>query len=120
MDLDIDVNENGRFIPKTNGNDTSENPVVFCFRYLTVAEQSEIEFYSTSYQVNRVRINVDYNTIFRKCITSIEGLSNKGKPITNAQEYLALNGPKCPAWLNEMKKEFAEFIQESMKVNEKN
>lgn len=120
MDLDIDINDNARFIPKANGNDQEDKPITFVHRYLTVAEQSEIEYYSTSYLVNRIRINVDYPSIFKRCVSAIENFTIKGKPISKPEEFLAINGPGCPKWLNAMMKEVADHIYDSAKVDEKN
>jgi hypothetical protein len=120
MDIDIDVNDNGKFIPKANGNAESDKPIIFTHRYLTVAEQSEIEYWTSSLRANKVQLKHNSNEIFLKLVTSIDNFTVKGKAIEKAIEWLALNGSKCPKWLKEMVDEFDLYIENGKVPDSKN
>jgi hypothetical protein len=120
MDIDIDVNDNGKFIPKSSGNAESDKPIVFNHRYLTVAEQTEIEFWTSSIRANKLQLKHNANDVFLKLVTSIDNFSVKGKPITKAIEWLSLNGKNVPKWLKEMVDEFDVYIENGKEPDLKN
>jgi hypothetical protein len=120
VELDIDVNDSAKFVPKSNGNADSEKPIVFNHRYLTVAEQSEIEYWTTTIRANKLQLKHNVNDIFLKLVTSIENFTVRGKPITKPVEWLALNGKGVPGWLKEMVEEFNLYIENGKEPDIKN
>jgi hypothetical protein len=120
VNIDIDINDNARFIPTANGNDKEDKPITFNHRYLTVAEQSEIEFWTSSIQRGKVQLKHNVNDVFLRLVSSIDNFTVKGRPITTASEWLALNGKSVPGWLKLMVEEFDVYIENAKAPDEKN
>jgi len=111
------VNDNEIFIPTTHGNAEIENPIKFHIRFLTAAEQSEMQFLEFSYSESKGKVKsiarFDFNYIFKRGVTEIENCKY-GK---TAEEFMSARGP---GWLGEMLKEVSMHIRDVMEIDEKN
>jgi len=111
------VNFSEVFIPVAHGNDKAEKPIRFHIRFLTAAEQSEMEymqFVSVEGKAKpRVNVRIDSAFIFLRGVESIEGWDGG----TSADEFANARGP---AWMGEMVREVALHIKQAMEIDEKN
>lgn len=116
--MNINISDKERFIPKANGNDKAEKPIIFNLRFLTVEEQTEMEYFQYSVASNKsIRVKIDNKYIFAHGVESIENLTVDNKLIISADQFLAIRGPK---WLSEIIGEVALHLKNSMEIDEKN
>ena len=116
--MNINISEREKFIPKANGNDKADSPIIFNLRFLTVEEQTEMEYFQyTVGSGKNIRVKVDNKYIFSRGVESIENLTVDWKPIISAEQFLAIRGPK---WLSEMIGEVALHLKSAMEIDEKN
>ena len=117
----ISIAEKEVYIPKTNGNDKADEPIVFNLRFLTVEEQTEMEYFQYSQSGTKsspsLRVKTDNKYIFSRGVESIEGLKVGLKDIDTAEKFLAVRGPK---WMGEMVSEVSLHHNNSMEIDEKN
>jgi len=119
--LNLNIADREVYIPTANDNSKSDKPITFHLRFLTSEEQVEMEYMEFS-QVgrkdsNRFRVKVDNKYIFSRGVESIDNLSVSDKPITTAEQFLAIRGPK---WLAEMIAEVGIHLKNAMEIDEKN
>ena len=119
--MTINICDRETYIPPVNGNEKADEPVKFNLRFLTVEEQTEMEYFIYSQSGTKsspsVRARFDAKYIFSRGVESIEGLKVGDKPITTADELLAIRGPK---WMGEMVKDVALHLRNVMEIDEKN
>ena len=116
--MDINITDGEVYIPPVGGNETVVKPVTFTLQYLTVEDQTEVEYFEfIQSKNNRINAKMNNRDIFRRSVLKIENLSVNGKIITTVEDYLNIRGSKL---LAEMLADVAVHVYKAMSVDIKN
>ena len=109
-----------KFIPKWNGNDNAEKPIVFNVKYLTPDEREQVNIIYVPYKSGKrgVSLKTDLREAFLCGVKSIENLTveidGKEVEIKTAEEFLKYPMPE------ELYQEVAVRIKETSGIDIKN
>lgn len=100
--MELNITDGEAYKPLVGGNDTTDKPVVFNLRFLTVEDQTEIEYFEfINAKNNRVNAKFNHREIFRRGVESIDNLRVNGKDIKTAEDFLSIRGSKALALMLE-------------------
>lgn len=116
--MDINITDGETYIPPVGGNELAMKPVTFRLQYLTVEDQTEVEYFEfIQAKNNRVNAKMNNRDIFRRAVLGIENLTVNGKTVTTVEEYLSIRGSRM---LAEMLADVAVHVYKAMTVDIKN
>lgn len=92
--MDLNITDGEAYMPLVGGNDTTDKPVTFNLRFLTVEDQTEVEYFEFMQSKSGNKINAKFNhrEIFKRGVVSIDNLKVNGKDIKTVDAFLSIRG----------------------------
>ena len=121
--MKITLSTGEEFIPKWQGNDKSESPIIFKLHYLTMPERESCQYFVAPIDDKKrseksIRVRVDLSRFFMLGVESIKGLTVEvdgvEKAILTAEDFMALPG------MDDLYTEVALRVKETSGIQVKN
>jgi hypothetical protein len=95
--MELTITDGEVYVPLVGGNDATDKPIKFNLKYLTVEDQTEIEYFEfiqSKNGTNKINAKFNHREIFKRGVVSIDNLRINDKDIKTPDDFLAIRGSR--------------------------